>query len=147
MPHPHIPNVLRRLVTERALECCEYCLVHQDDRPESHQVDHLISLKHGGQTVSENLALACAICNHYKGSDLASIDPVERVIVPLFNPRAQEWGDHFQLAGVRIIGLTPTGRATIELLRLNEDDCLTLRQALMEAKRYPPSVLRKRPPP
>lgn len=143
MPRPHIPNALRRLVIERAHECCEYCLVHQDDRPESHQIDHLIALKHGGQTVNENLALACAICNHYKGSDLASIDPVERVIVALFNPRRQNWDDHFQLSGVQIVGLTPAGRATVELLRLNEDERLITRQALMGARRYPPPYVKR----
>lgn len=138
MPRPHIPIALRRLVTERARECCEYCLVHQDERPESHQLDHLIALKHGGQTVDDNLALACAICNHYKGSDLSSIDPMEGMVVPLFNPRTQNWDDHFQLSGARIIGLTPTGRATVELLRLNEDERSATRQALIEAGRYPP---------
>ncbi len=135
MPRPHIPPTLRRFVTERAGNRCEYCLVHQDDRPEAHHLDHLVAIKHGGQTVSENLALACATCNYYKGSDVASIDPVENAIVPLFNPRGQEWNDHFRLAGATIVGLTPTGRATIELLRLNDDERLAMRQALIEAGR------------
>ncbi|SRR2546423_1042690 len=111
MPRPHIPNALRRLVIERARGLCEYCLVHQDDRPESHQIDHILALKHGGETVNDNLALACAVCNNYKGADLASIDPFDRSIVPLFNPRTQNWHDHFRLDAARIIGLTPTGDA------------------------------------
>ncbi len=135
MSRPHIPPTLRRFVTERARNRCEYCLVHQDDRPESHHVDHLVALKHGGQTMSENLALACATCNYYKGSDVASIDPFESAIVPLFNPRVQEWNDHFQLVGAVIVGLTPTARATIELLRLNDNERLAMRQALIDAGR------------
>ena len=71
-------------VIRRAAERCEYCLLHQDDRPETHQVDHVIAIKHRGQTVSENLALACALCNNAKGSDIASIDPVTDMIAPLF---------------------------------------------------------------
>jgi 5-methylcytosine-specific restriction endonuclease McrA len=71
MSRVHIPAELRLLVLERAQGGCEYCFVHQEDTPFSHQVDHLISLKHGGQTVSVNLALACLDYNRYKGSDLA----------------------------------------------------------------------------
>jgi len=141
MTRPHLPNALRRLVTERAGGRCEYCLLHEDDRPESHQIDHVVALKHGGQTVSDNLALACAVCNNHKGSDLSAIDPVTREIVPLFNPRTQTWGDHFELSGVRLVGRTATGRATIELLRLNEEERLNYRRILMNVGRYPPPEL------
>lgn len=139
MPRRQIPNALRREVIERAAGRCEYCLIHQDDTPETHQLDHLIALKHGGRTVSENLALACIVCNCYKGSDVASIDPVDQVIVPLFNPRVQKWEDHFQIVGATIIGLSSIGRATIDLLRLNEDDRFATRSALVLSGRYPPS--------
>jgi len=85
-----------RHVIARADGRCEYCLVRQDDGAESHQVDHVIAIKHGGgETICEDLALACAIRDSNKGSDLASIDLVERVIVPLFSPRVQNWKDHF----------------------------------------------------
>ncbi len=89
MPRTHVPAALRRLVVERAHECCEYCLLHQADAESHHQLDHLIAIKHGGQPVGENLALACQLCNRYKGSDLAAFDPASGEIVPLFNPRIQ----------------------------------------------------------
>jgi hypothetical protein len=78
------------------------------------------------------------IRHDFQGSDLAAIDPVERIIVPLFNPRLQHWSHHFQLVGVRIVGLTPVGRATIALLRLNDDARLIDRQMLSDARLYPP---------
>lgn len=137
MPRPHIPANLRRQVINRAGGRCEYCLIHQDDRPETHPLDHVIALKHGGRTVKENLALACVICNNNKGSDLATIDPLSGEIVPLFNPRTQNWDDHFELSGARIIGRTDIGRATVALLRLNDDDRLSYRQNLIETERYP----------
>lgn len=137
MPRPHIPANLRRLVINRAGGRCEYCLIHQDDRPETHPLDHVIALKHGGRTAKENLALACAICNNNKGSDLATIDPMSGEIVPLFNPRTQNWDDHFELLGAEIIGRTAIGRATTALLRLNDDGRISYRQSLIEAKRYP----------
>lgn len=138
MPRPHIPNALRRLVLERAQACCEYCLIPQTVGAGMHHIDHLIALKHGGATRDDNLALACIDCNLFKGSDLTAIDPVERAIVPLFNPRTQRWRDHLQLVGARIIGLTPIGRATVALLRLNDDARLIDRQMLMEVRCYPP---------
>lgn len=137
MPRPHIPKTLRRKVTNRARELCEYCLVHQDDSPERHQLDHIIALKHGGATDGENLALACVVCNKYKGSDLTSIDPLEQVIVPLFNPRTQEWMEHFEIADAQINGLTAIRRATVEILRLNDEERLIERRELMRANRYP----------
>ena len=132
-----VPDVLRRFVIERAGGRCEYCLLHQDDGPFSHHVDHIIPLKHGGQTVSDNLALACLECNRHKGSDLTAIDPVDGVIVPLFNPRSQTWEEHFVLQGARIIGLTSIGRATAVLLRLNDRVRVLQRQFLIDARRYP----------
>lgn len=137
MPRPHIPIQLRRLVINRAGGRCEYCLIHQDDRPETHPIDHILALKHDGQTVAENLALACVICNTNKGSDLAAIDPLNGEIVPLFNPRTQNWDDHFELPDAQIVGRTAVGRATAALLRLNDGERLSYRQNLIDAGRYP----------
>lgn len=138
MPRPHIPNPLRRLVSARARECCEYCLIHEDDRPETHSIDHVIALRHGGLTEAENLALACAICNNLKGTDLSAIDPLSKMIVPLFNPRTQGWTDHFELINsVEIIGRTATGRASVALLQLDSSERLSYRRLLAEAGRYP----------
>lgn len=138
MLRPRIPNHLRRLVIERAGGRCEYCLIHQDDRPETHPIDHILALRHGGPTVKENLALSCAICNTNKGSDLAALDPLNGEIVPLFNPRTHNWEDHFALSGAQIIGQTAIGRATVSLLRLNDEVRLRYRQSLIDAGRYSP---------
>jgi HNH endonuclease len=91
---------LRRQVVERASNCCEYCLLHQDLAASTHQVDHVIAEKHRGQTSLDNLALSCTVCNRRKGSDIGSIDPQTGNLVSLFNPRTQQWVDHFRLDGV-----------------------------------------------
>ncbi len=139
MSRIRIPTRLRRQVIKRARECCEYCLLHQDYAESTHQIDHLIALKHGGSTVSGNLALACLNCNRFKGSDLTAIDPVDGVIVPLFNPRTQSWNEHFELAGGYLVGLTQTGRGTTALLRFNDEVRVNQRRILIEAGNYPPS--------
>ena len=48
---------LRREVRERAGERCEYCLLAELQAVPPHEPDHLIALKHDGQTTSANLAL------------------------------------------------------------------------------------------
>jgi hypothetical protein len=126
-------------VIERANGRCEYCLIHEYDRPEAHQVDRVIALKHGGQTIIQNLALACAVCNNNKGSDLTTIDQTTEELIPLFNPRKQKWSDHFDFSGAQIVGITVIGRATIRLLRMNDPDRVLLRRILREDGLYPPT--------
>ena len=142
MPRQHISPSLRRLVVERAHRCCEYCLLNQDDSPDAHHIDHIVAVKHGGQTVSENLAYACAECNRFKGTDFATIDPMTGAIVSLFNTRTQQWHEHFTLNGPRITGLTLIGQMTVELLHLNTDASLLERETLIADGRYPPTHIK-----
>jgi hypothetical protein len=141
MPRVRISAKLRRLVIARARECCEYCLLHQDYSSFTHPVDHIIAVKHRGLTALINLALACLECNLNKGTDFATIDWETGEVTLLFNPRTQRWHDHFAFAGAEIIGLTPTGRATIDLLQLNSLHRLSERQDLMALGVYPPEWL------
>jgi hypothetical protein len=133
----YISAALRQLVSDRASGACEYCLIHQTFSIYSHEVDHIIALKHGGQTTAENLVLACLPCNRHKGSDLTSIDPLTGAITSLFNPRRQAWTEHFKTDGGYISGLTATGRTTVFLLRFNDIGRLPLRQALANQRLYP----------
>jgi hypothetical protein len=115
----YIKAALRRLVVKRASNCCEYCLLSQADNFLPFEIDHIISEKHGGKTISNNLCLGCSYCNGFKGSDIGSIDPLTSRYTPLFNPRTQQWSDHFRLNGPIIEPLSPEGRVTVSLLRLN----------------------------
>jgi hypothetical protein len=133
----YIPASLRQLVSKRASGSCEYCLIHQNFSMYSHEVDHVIALKHGGESREDNLVIACLPCNRHKGSDLTSIEPLTGVITPLFNPRTQIWLDHFQLKEGFILGLTAIGRTTIFLLQMNETSRLQLRQSLAAQELYP----------
>jgi hypothetical protein len=129
---------LRRHVIARAENCCEYCLLPQELVASTHQADHVIAEKHGGQTVLENLALSCTVCNRRKGSDISSLDPVTGTLVPLFNPRTQRWAEHFRLDGAHIIGVTAEGRTTSAFLQLNAIERLVERAAFLRMERYPP---------
>ena len=128
---------LRQLVADRAYHVCEYCLIHEDDTFWGCQVDHIISLKHGGPNESGNLAWACACCNNNKGSDLGTLVGQPPQLVRLFHPRTDRWADYFQLQGVRLESSTAVGEATAKLLQVNHGSRLRERETLAEAGRYP----------
>ena len=132
-----VPATLRRQVIARAGNCCEYCLLNADDAWFPHEPDHIMSEKHGGPTTSENLALSCFDCIRYKGSDIASRDPETNELVPLFDPRRDQWADHFVIEGGTILALTPIARATARLLRLNLPERTEVRETLRRSGRYP----------
>jgi hypothetical protein len=106
--------------------------------------DHIISEQHGGPTAMPNLALSCRYCNRFKGPNLAGVDPVTRRIVPLFNPRRNRWKAHFRWVGPRVVGLTPLGRATVIVLRMNSERSVELRAALVDEGAFPPEVRGRR---
>jgi hypothetical protein len=91
------------------------------------QIDHIVAEQHGGETIAVNLALACPHCNRYKGPNIAGLDPRSGELVRLFHPRADIWTDHFAFEGPRILGKTPIGRATVQVLAMNADDLLLFR--------------------
>ena len=130
MSKTYISAALRRLVTERAKNQCEYCLIPATLSFFPHELDHIIAEKHGGQTTPENLALTCWRCNRHKGTDLGSFDPYTNEFCFLFDPRTQPWPDHFNQNNYQIEGLTPEGRTTAKLLQFNTQERIAERQRL-----------------
>lgn len=132
-----ISSALRQLVFERAAGRCEYCLLPQAIAAHKHEPDHIIPKQHDGQTTADNLALACARCNRYKGSNVGSFDPETGQLVPFYHPRRQAWAVHFRLENARIEPLTPEGRVTVKMLHFNDADRVEERQRLIEVNLYP----------
>src|SRR2546425_7705972 len=123
-------DALRQSIIARAVERCEYCHLPQAGHEEEFSVDHVIARKHGGGDEIDNLAFCCLRCNLYKGTDLTSIDPVSRAVVNLLNPRRDSWQAHFQWRHAELIGVTPSGRATVALLQMNASERVRLRETL-----------------
>jgi hypothetical protein len=130
---------LREQIRERAAGHCEYCQMPQSCTMLPHEADHIRSQKHRGPTTLDNLCWACALCNGFKGSDVAGHDPVTDELVPLFNPRSCVWSDHFAWNGPVLIGTTRNGRATIELLQINMYERVEHRRLLIESALFGPS--------
>ena len=109
-------------VRAAAQERCGYCLSPQHLIMARLEIEHLHPLAQGGSDAENNLWLACPICNGLKSDKITAPDPVTGAVMPLFNPRTQEWGDHFSWrdGGRSIVGISPVGRATVALLRLDD---------------------------
>jgi hypothetical protein len=128
---------LEQEVWRRAKNTCEYCRMPQAFYRTRHQIDHIIAEQHRGPTSLENLALACLPCNNHKGPNLSGIDPVSQKMVRLYHPRRDKWGRHFSWDGPRLVGKTPIGRATIEVLAINHPDSIAVRESLIAEGVFP----------
>lgn len=127
----------RNLVRQRAGDRCEYCQIPQAFVPVTFHVEHVIPKQHGGSDDPDNLCYACNRCNLHKGPNLTGIDSDSGQIVPLFDPRRQSWADHFDWHGALIVGRTPTGRATVQVLQMNAARRLRLRIRLRARGLFP----------
>jgi hypothetical protein len=127
-----------RLVRQRALDRCEYCLMHQSLQVATFHVEHIVPTSAGGPPTPENLALACPSCNLHKANRLVAIDSESQVAVALFHPRIQIWTYHFAWLGYEIVGRTPIGRATISALQLNQSRRIKVRTAEETFGLFPP---------
>lgn len=122
---------LRSTVRNRAGDVCEYCRLPQaSSRFVQFHIEHIIARQHGGASDLDNLALACGYCNRHKGPNIAAIDPVSGSMVPLFHPRRDRWPDHFEWQETTLFGKSPVGRATIDLLAMNDWQRIELRDNL-----------------
>jgi hypothetical protein len=131
----------RRRVIARANSCCEYYFSQMQFATQSFSIEHIIPRYKGGETTLENLALSCQGCNGHKHIKTEGVDPVTGQKVALFHPRQQQWQQHFTWNAdfTIVVGLTPTGRATVEELQINRMGLVNLRRALFAFGQHPPN--------
>lgn len=143
MSQTYIPLALQRFVEERARVQCEYCRCLSYVHSDPFAVDHIIPEARQGATNESNLALSCLGCNNFKGAFQTGLDPVTEREAPLFHPRQHRWMEHFAWSEdtTRIIGLTATGRATVERLHLNRPSLINFRGALRLFGVHPPEEI------
>jgi hypothetical protein len=136
----HIPALLRRLVSRRSRGRCEYCQLAQAGQEATFHVDHVQPVIAGGRTEADNLALACVSCSLRKGARQTAVDPDTGHVVSIYHPRSDTWSDHFVWQGVRVLGLTEVGRATIDALDLNRPLILAIREEEAALGRHPRAI-------
>jgi hypothetical protein len=135
-----IPADVERRVRQAARERCGYCLSPQHLVMARLEIEHILPRAQGGSDAETNLWLACPLCNRHKSDKTTGMDPLTGQMVPLFNPRTQVWSEHFRWdeTGIRIVGLTPIGRATVIVLHLDDDpDALVVREYWVMAGWHP----------
>ena len=131
---------LKNLIFNRASGLCEYCKSPAAFSPDPFCLEHIIPKSKKGKTEQKNLALSCYGCNNHKYTKTQGIDIVTEKEVLLFNPREQNWNEHFTWNenATLIIGLTATGRITVEILKLNRQRLQNIRKLLFKAGEHPP---------
>jgi hypothetical protein len=141
MPESRLTQQQKNFIKQRAGDCCEYCLSQLAFCPDPFSIEHIIPRSKGGTNDPDNLAVACQGCNNFKYSHIESIDPITGKSTPLYHPRQDQWHEHFSWSDDydQLIGLTMTGRATIERLQLNREGVINLRQLLHAVDRHPPN--------
>ncbi len=141
MSKARVSSAQRRLVIERATGCCEYCISQARFAPQSFSVEHIRPREKGGTTTVDNLALSCQGCNNHKYIKTEDRDVISGQTVALFHPRQQIWSDHFAWNEdyTLVIGMTPTGRATVNTLKLNRIGLVNFRRVLSVMGEHPPT--------
>lgn len=131
---------LKKLISERARDCCEYCLSQAKYAPDPFSIEHIMPRSKGGSDDPENLAWACMGCNGMKYNETHAIDPITMELAPLFHPRLHAWSEHFQWSPglTHVFGRTAIGRATVEKLGLNRPGVVNLREVLVIVGVHPP---------
>ena len=149
MSEERITAQVRSEIALRAQDCCEYCRSQARYAVQAFSVEHIVPRSRAGTSKPDNLAMACQGCNNHKYNKTHAVDPVSAEEVPLFHPRQQRWRDHFAWNDdcTLIIGLTPTGRATVAALHLNRDGLVNLRGVLYRAGEHPPAEPTESVPP
>lgn len=140
MKSPQISETLRQRVREAARDRCGYCLSPQRLVMAALEIEHLLPRSKGGDDTEDNLWLSCSLCNRYKGAQISATDTLNGITAPLFNPRHNNWSEHFRWSadGVRIEGITSVGRATVEALKLNNELAVEVRRNWVRAGWHPP---------
>jgi 5-methylcytosine-specific restriction endonuclease McrA len=142
MDKKFISSKTRRKVFERAKGFCEYCRSDSRFSGSSFEVEHILPESVGGNSELENLALACHGCNLFKSNKTEFFDSATEKTVRLFNPRIDDWTEHFAWSSdfTEMVGLTAIGRATIEALKLNREGLVNKRKMAFKYGEHPPKI-------
>lgn len=136
----HIPAALRAEVRERFANLCAYCRSAERLTVVTFELEPITPRAAGGETRLDNLCLACPSCNRHKATRQRAVDLETGEWVALFHPQQDSWHEHFVWAegGTVLRGTTPTGRATVEALRLNREQLTRVRRLWVKLGEHPP---------
>jgi hypothetical protein len=123
---------IRESVRQRAGLRCEYCRLLQQHSELAHHIEHVVAKQHGGTDDLDNLALSCHRCNPHKGPNLTGVDPRTGTVTALFHPRRDRWSEHLAFDGEWVVGTSAVGRATVQVLAMNDPRRRELRREILK---------------
>jgi hypothetical protein len=126
-----VSAALRREIRQRAEGRCEYCRHTDVLAAVRFEAEHIVPVKLRGEATIDNTAWACFQCNRFKGAAVAGYDHAGADVIRLFNPRRDEWSDHFSMEEGVIVPRTRIGGITAEVLRLNDSRRIDARRLLI----------------
>lgn len=138
-----VSEAVRQSVREAAGDRCGYCLQSTAlGDGAARKSKHLFPRARGGGNEESNLWLSCSLCNRYKGTQIGAADPLSGDVVPLYNPRTDNWHEHFSWSadGAKVVGLMPVGRAAVVALKLNNEVAVEVRRNWILAGWHPPNA-------
>ncbi|HEY0771989.1 MAG TPA: HNH endonuclease signature motif containing protein [Sphingobacteriaceae bacterium] len=140
MKRKKLSDKTKKKIRKSANNRCGYCLARQDLVYAELQFDHQNPLSKGGDNDEKNYWLACPKCNRAKSDKTDGFDEITKTRAPLFNPRTQNWHEHFEWSadGLYIVGKTAIGRVTVIEVNLNNDLFIRVRQNWIKAGWHPP---------
>ena len=130
-----IPTKVKNEVALRLNYKCEYCFLPEKASFYNFHIDHIRSIKHGGSSEIDNLAYCCPDCNYFKGTDIASFSKNDELVL-FFNPRIQEWSEHFEILDGIVLGKTDIGNVTEQIFKFNDIDRLIFRIELIKLGQF-----------
>ena len=136
----YIPVEVQHQVRTHFANRCAYCQTAEELTVTIFEFEHIKPRAAGGQTLFDNLCLACPTCNRYKAHHQTAQDPLTQENISLFHPHLQVWAEHFAWSedGTELIGLTATGRVTIHLLKMNRPQLIRVRRMWVKMGEHPP---------
>lgn len=140
MPRKKISEKIKAKIRQLARNRCGYCLSRQEYVWDVLEIDHIFPLAKGGKDNEDNFWLICSSCNAAKYDKIEAFDKETQTNVALFNPRSQNWHEHFQWSqdGTKVEGKTATGRVTVLALDLNKPRFIKVRENWILAGWHPP---------
>jgi hypothetical protein len=140
MTNKYITKKNKAFVRTLAYGCCEYCQSQEAYATQSFSMEHIIPPHLGGTNEINNLALSCQGCNNFKFIKTGFLDKDKNEFTPFFHPRKDIWTAHFAWNEdfTIILPLTLSGKVTIEALKMNRQQLINWRKAVLSIDKHPP---------
>jgi hypothetical protein len=141
MANKYISQKNKDFIRQLAYRCCEYCQSQEAYSTQNFSMEHIIPSHLGGSNEIDNLALCCQGCNNHKFTKVGLFDKVMNEFIPFFHPRQDIWTEHFNWSEdfMLIIPLTKKGEVTLEVLKMNRQQVVNWRMAILSIGKHPPS--------